>query len=95
MLALALTFIVVGGAKAKETLALPGAWDEGIKDGSTYTFNGTYQGAATSATLMGGDWSGAAYEYVWVKYSGFTGKLNLKIEYDEWTVGVILLLSKK
>ena len=81
LLALALMFVCVGGAKAKTELSLPGPWGDGIKDGSNYTFNGTWQGAATG---VWGDWSGAEYEYVWVKYTGFTGKIQLKIEYDEW-----------
>lgn len=67
------------GVNAKVQLDLPNAWGEGIKDGSTYTFNGTWQG---SATWIGADWS--AYDYVWVKYSGFTGSIKLAIEYDEW-----------
>ena len=75
-----------GGAKAKTELALPGAWGEGIKDGSIYTFNGSWQGAATWVGVYPapGDWSGAEYEYVWVKYTGYTGNIQLKIEYDEW-----------
>ena len=82
LLALALTVVCVGGAKAKTELSLPGEWASGIKDGSTYTFNGSWQGAAT---WVGGDWSGDDYEYVWVKYTGFTGKIKMAIEYDEWT----------
>ena len=81
LLALALTIVCVGGAKAKTELALPDAWPGAIKDGSIYTFNGTYQGAATG---VWGDWSGDEYEYVWVKYTGYTGNIQLKIEYDEW-----------
>lgn len=75
-----------GGVKAKLSLGLPGAWAEGIKDGSTYTFNGTWQGAAVNngAEWLNGDWSDDAYEYVWVKYTGFSGNIQLKIEYDEW-----------
>lgn len=82
LLALALMFVCVGGAKAKTELSLPGPWGDGIKDGSTYTFNGSWQGAATG---VWGDWSGAEYEYVWVKYTGFSGNLKMSIEYDEWT----------
>ena len=81
LLALALTIVCVGGTKAKTELALPEAWGEGIKNGSNYTFNGSWQGAATG---VWGDWSGAEYEYVWVKYTGYTGNIQLKIEYDEW-----------
>ena len=81
LLALALMFVCVVGAKAKTELALPGAWADGMKDGSTYTFNGSWQGAATG---VWGDWSGTEYEYVWVKYTGFTGNLRLKVEYDEF-----------
>ena len=81
LLALALTIVCVGGAKAKTELALPDAWPGAIKDGSIYTCNGSYQGAATG---VWGDWSGTEYQYVWVKYTGYTGNIQLKIEYDEW-----------
>lgn len=77
LIAMALMAVSVN---AKEHLDLPGAWGDGIKDGSTYTFNGSWQGAAT---WIGGDWS--AYDYVWVKYSGYAGKVKCAIEYDEWT----------
>jgi hypothetical protein len=71
-----------GGVKAKTTLGLPNGWATGVKDGSNYTFNGSWQGAGTT---INGDWTSSDYVYVWVKYSGFTGNLQLKIEYDEWT----------
>lgn len=77
LIAMALMAVSVN---AKVQLDLPGAWGDNIKDGSTYTFNGSWQGAAT---WVGGDWS--AYDYVWVKYSGYTGKAKCAIEYDEWT----------
>lgn len=75
-----------GGVKAKTELSLPGAWGGTTKDGSTYSFGGGWNGAATWAGEYPnpGDWSDDAYEYVWVKYSGFSGNLNLKIEYDEF-----------
>ena len=84
MLTLALAFMAVGGVKAKTTLSLPGAWGGTTfnDETNTYTFGGSWNGAAT---WVGGDWSGDAYQYVWVKYSGFTGKLKMAIEYDEWT----------
>ena len=87
MLTLAIMAIGVGSANAKLTLGLPGAWSEGMKDGSTYTFNGSWQGAATWAGAWPNcaDWSDAAYEYVWVKYTGYTGNLKMAIEYEEWT----------
>ena len=78
---MALLFTVVGGVSAKTALDLPGAWGGTTKDGSTYTFGGGYKGAAT---WIGGDWSDDAYEYLWVKYSGYTGTLKMAIEYDEW-----------
>lgn len=67
-------------ANAKESIDPFTAWNEGILDGNTYTFNGSWQGAATY--LGNADYS--AYDYVWVKYSGFTGKINLAIVYNEW-----------
>lgn len=86
-LTLALLFLAVGGAKAKTTLSLPGVWDGTTQAGSTYSFGGGYNGAATWAGAWPNptDWSGADYEYVWVKYSGFTGNIKMAIEYDEWT----------
>lgn len=74
-------FTCLGGAKAKLSLDLPGVWSGTTKDGSTYSFGGGWNGAAT---WVDGDWSGDAYEYVWVKYTGFSGNIQLKIEYDEW-----------
>lgn len=86
-LTLALIFLAVGGANSKTELNLPSVWSGTTLEASTYSFGGGWNGAATWAGAYSNlaDWSGDDYEYVWVKYSGFTGNLKMAIEYDEWT----------
>jgi hypothetical protein len=50
-------------------------------------YGGTWSGGFNYATDGGKDWAGqdwSAYDYVWVKYSGLTGKINFGITYSEF-----------
>jgi len=77
-LALALTIVCVGVAKAKSSLALPGLWSAGTKTDNVYSLT-DYNGGST---WMGSDCT--AYDYVWIKYSGHSGQINFAIVYDEF-----------
>jgi hypothetical protein len=79
LLALALMFVCVGGVKAKQSVNLPGPWDGNcVKTDNSYSFNGWAGGSA----WVGADWT--AYDFVWIKYSGYTGSVRFGIIYDEF-----------
>ena len=73
-----MAFGIVGGAKAKSSLALPGLWGAGTKTDNVYSLT-EYNGGST---WMGSDCT--AYDYVWIKYSGHSGQINFAIVYDEF-----------